>query len=109
MVAPVSTPKKAALYLRISLDKSGEGLGVERQRDDAIRLAELRGWDVAEVIEENSVSAAGKKARPGFERLLEMISAGQVQVVVAWNLDRLTRNRRDTVRLIELGQQHRIT
>lgn len=112
MVAPVSTPpKKAALYLRISLDKTGEGLGVDRQEADARRLAEMRGWSVADdhVITENSTSAAGTKTRPGFERLLELVEHGEIQVVIAWNLDRLTRNRRDSLRLIELGQQHKLT
>jgi DNA invertase Pin-like site-specific DNA recombinase len=109
MAAPVSTPKKAVLYLRISLDKTGEGLGVERQETDARKLVEARGWEVAGVINENSVSAAGRKAREGFEELLELIERGEVQVVVAWNLDRLTRNRRDSLRLIELGQKHKIT
>jgi site-specific DNA recombinase len=34
---------RTALYLRVSLDKSGDGLGIERQREDCRRLAEQRG------------------------------------------------------------------
>jgi DNA invertase Pin-like site-specific DNA recombinase len=112
MATAMSTQtKRAALYLRISFDKTGEGLGVERQEADARKLVDSRGWTVSDdhVIVENSASASGKKAREGFERLLELITSGEVQVVVAWNLDRLTRNRRDSLRLIETCQEHKIT
>ena len=59
---------------------------------------------MVEVLEDNDLSAAGSKKRPGFERLIEMLDQRQAGVVVAWNLDRLTRNRRDSVRLIETAQ-----
>lgn len=95
----------AILYARISLDRSGEGLGVARQEHDGRRLAEQRGWAVIDVAVDNDVSAAGKKTRPGFEAVLRAIESGAATVVVAWALDRLTRNRRDTVRLIEVCQQ----
>ena len=51
----------------------------------------------------------GKKSRPGFEKLLEAVEGGSAQVVIAWALDRLTRNQVDTVRLIEACQQHGVT
>src|SRR4029453_3822994 len=40
---------KAAAYLRQSLDKSGEGAAVERQRTDALQLAKLRGWEIVRI------------------------------------------------------------
>ena len=39
----------------------------------------------------------------------EAVEDGSAQVVIAWALDRLTRNRRDTVRLIEACQRHGVT
>jgi site-specific DNA recombinase len=97
------------VYCRISQDRAGEAAGVTRQQEDARTLAAVRGWDVIDTIVENDVSAAGRKARPGFERLLRSVQDGSVQAVIAWALDRLTRNRRDTVRLIEACQQHGVT
>lgn len=38
--------------------------------------------------------------------MLEAVDTGKVQVVIAWSLDRLQRNRRDEVRLYELCQKH---
>jgi site-specific DNA recombinase len=100
---------KAVVYTRISQDRNGDGAGVTRQEADARALAKMRGWTVTSVIVENDTSAAGKKTRPGFERLLQAVEDGSANVVIAWALDRLTRNRRDTVRLIEACQQHGVT
>lgn len=95
---------RAAIYTRVSLDRTGEGAAVSRQLDDARDLAALRGWTVVAERSDNDTSASGKAHRPGFEALLADMQAGTVDAVIAWNLDRLTRNRRDTVRLIETAQ-----
>src|SRR5688572_706016 len=100
---------RAVVYTRISQDRNGEGAGVARQEADARALAKVRGWTITSVIEENDSSAAGKRSRPGFERLMQAVEDGSTQVVIAWALDRLTRNRRDTVRLIEACQQYGVT
>lgn len=102
--------RRTALYLRISLDRTGEGLAVDRQREDGERLIELRGWqlDEALIFTDNDISAAGGKRRPGFDAMLAAIRDGRVDVVVAWSLDRLTRNRRDQLRLIETCQRHSV-
>lgn len=97
--------KKALVYSRISQDRTGEELGVTRQLEDARKLAEQRGWTVVDELVDNDVSASGKAKRPGFEAVIEGLNSGRAEVVIAWNLDRLTRNRRDTVRLIETGQE----
>lgn len=94
----------AVLYTRQSFDRAGDGAAVSRQREDGRRLAELRGWEIVAEHEDNDRSAAGRKQRPGFEATLDALATGQAQAVIAWNLDRLTRNRRDTVRLIETCQ-----
>jgi site-specific DNA recombinase len=94
---------RAAVYTRISLDKSGEGEGVERQRDECIELVAQRGWTHIATFDDRSISAAdARKRRPGFEDLLAAIGRGEVDMVVALAFDRLSRNRRDEVRLIEV-------
>ncbi|MEU4237931.1 recombinase family protein [Actinoplanes sp. NPDC026619] len=103
------TSTYAVLYLRQSRDFTGEGLAIERQEGEAQGLIERRNWSVREVLRDNDVSAAGKKKRPGFERLLELIEGGEVTVVVAWDLTRLTRNARDTLRLLEAGEAAGLT
>jgi DNA invertase Pin-like site-specific DNA recombinase len=95
-------------YVRQSQDRDGEKLGITRQTEDCQELIARRGWQLVRVIPDNDKSAAGRKARPGFEDLLRTIQAGEAKAVVAWSLDRLTRNRRDTVRLIEVCEKYQI-
>jgi site-specific DNA recombinase len=97
---------RAAVYLRISEDKSGDEAGVTRQREDCDALIRQRGWIPAGVYPENDTSAAGKVARPQFAALLAAIKRGEVQAVVAWALDRLVRTSRDRLALVELCQRH---
>lgn len=96
---------QTAIYARISKDDTTRGLGVARQVEDAEKLAKQRDWEVTETLIDNDISASGTAKRPAFEKLLTMIESGEVAAVIAWALDRLTRNRRDTMRLIDTCQK----
>lgn len=86
------TSLRAAIYCRISDDRSGAGLGVARQRADCEQLVQREGWEVAAVHVDNDLSAFSGKRRPGYEQLLADLRAGSVDAVVAWHLDRLHRS-----------------
>jgi site-specific DNA recombinase len=96
---------RAALYVRASLDMTGERASVRRQEEAARKLCDLRDWDVVDVYEDNSITGTGKKKRPEWERLLRAIGAGEVDIVVSWHIDRLTRNMADLERLITLADE----
>lgn len=91
----------AALYVRISRDVEGTKLGVERQRADCEALATRLGWTVAEVYEDNDVSASKGKPRPAYERMMRDVEAGRVQAVAVWDVDRLTRTPRELEDVID--------
>jgi site-specific DNA recombinase len=95
---------KIGIYLRMSQDRTGEELGLARQREDCRALTQVRGWDAVREYPDNDVSAAGGKRRPRFEELLADVEAGVIEGVVAWSMDRLMRNSRDRIRLLELGK-----
>lgn len=97
------------MYLRISEDRTGEGLAVDRQRADCRQLISLRGWTLIEEFVDNDISGAGRKRRPSFESLLEAVADGRVTVIVAWALDRLGRNRTDHHRLVEVCRRHHVS
>ena len=82
---------RTALYARISDDRSGEGLGVARQRVDCRKLAQTRGWTVTEEFVDNDISAYSGKTRPQYEAMLADIREGRFDAVVAYHQDRLTR------------------
>lgn len=84
-----------ALYLRVSLDATGEHLAVDRQREDCRRIAAERGWTIVEEYVDNSVSASKRHARrPAYDRMVGDYSAGHFTALVCWDLDRLTRQPR---------------
>jgi site-specific DNA recombinase len=60
---------------------------------------------VTRELVDNDRSASGRKPRPGFDELLRLLETGTARVVIAWSLDRLTRNRRDTLRLVEAAEK----
>jgi site-specific DNA recombinase len=99
---------RAAIYCRISQDRTGEALGVARQREDAEKLCTDRGWAVAEVLVDNDLSAYSGRARPGYTRLLDAVRAGEVDAIVAWHPDRLHRSPRELEDFVELVEEHKV-
>jgi DNA invertase Pin-like site-specific DNA recombinase len=79
---------KAALWLRVSTDNKGQD--PELQRADLERVARERGWEVVRVysIEE---SAFGKRRRAQFQAMLEAARRNEFNVLMAWSLDRFSR------------------
>lgn len=93
---------RVAIYARISKDREGAGLGVERQRDDCAALAARLGWSVVGIYEDNDISAYSGKHRPGYRRLLDDIKAGNLDAVLAWHNDRLHRSPRELEEYIDV-------
>ena len=94
---------RVAVYTRVSDDQEGRGLAVGRQEQDCRALAGLRGWDVAYVACDNSVSAYKTNIiRPEFERMMADLEAGLIDGIVAYDLDRLARQPVDLERAIKL-------
>jgi len=103
-----SGPTNCAIYVRISFDFEGTGLGVERQTKDSLALAERLGWDVDEVYRDNNISASGKKPRPEYLRLVAALEAGKHNALICYDLDRLTRSPVEVEHIIELAERRGI-
>jgi site-specific DNA recombinase len=101
-----SSPVRAAIYLRISLDRTGEGAGVDRQREACKAFLSYKGWDLEAEYVDNSVSATRGKPRPEYERLIADVRAGRLDAVVVWKLDRLTRRPIEIEDWITLHEEH---
>lgn len=85
--------RRVALYCRVST--SGQDTAL--QAADLRRMAEARGWEVADVVEEK---ASGRKTRPARERLIRDAKAGQFDAVLVWKLDRWGRSTPDLLATI---------
>jgi len=88
-----SAPVRAAIYVRLSRNRTGEqSASTKRQEAECRKLAAGRGWEVAAVEIDDDVSAYSGKRRPGYERLLEAMESHAVGAVLAWAPDRLHRS-----------------
>lgn len=89
-------PLRAAVYARIRLE---DALDLPKQGHALAAFAEQKGWRV--VLKE--LEQAGENARrlPARERLLEAARRGELDVVVAWKLDRIARSLPELVSLLD--------
>ncbi|CAH0311209.1 recombinase family protein [Rhodococcoides fascians] len=84
---------RAATYVRISEDPTGQERGVTRQADDCDALADGRGWTVVARYRDNDISALRGKPRPGYQALLDAAERGEFDHIVIYGLSRLWRSR----------------
>lgn len=97
---------RAAIYLRQSLDRTGQELAVTRQRKACRQVAKDRGWTVVGEYADNSLSASKRTTRrPGYEQLVTDYHAGRFDAVVVWDLDRLTRQPRQIEDWIDAAEE----
>jgi site-specific DNA recombinase len=96
--------QRAIIYARVSLDQTGEGASVARQEQACQSLADARGYEVVGV-EKDSQSAYTDRIRPGWERVKAAAERGEVDVILAWQLDRVTRSMAELEQLIDLTER----
>jgi site-specific DNA recombinase len=103
-MAPPPRRPRAAVYCRISDDREGERLGVERQREDCLARAQREGWEVVEVFIDNDVGAStrSRKPRPAYRQVIQAAENGEVDVILSYSNSRLTRRPLELEHLINL-------
>src|SRR5438046_8070813 len=96
--------RKAVVYVRQSTQSQVmTNLESQRRQYDLVDVARQRGFRDIEVIDDDlGRSASGMVARPGFERLVAWLCAGEVGAVLCFDASRLARNGRDWHHLLEL-------
>ncbi|HEY6453645.1 MAG: recombinase family protein [Acetobacteraceae bacterium] len=96
--------RKAVIYIRQSTQAQVQTHTESRRRQyELVDVARARGFRQVEVIDDDlGRSASGTVARPGFERLVAWLCAGEVGAVLCFDASRLARNGRDWHHLLEL-------
>lgn len=101
--------RRAVIYCRISQDREGAGLGVERQLNDCTALARKLGWQIVAEHTDNDLSAYSGKPRPGYRALLADVDAGRADAVIVWHTDRLHRSPRELEEYIDVCERRKVT
>src|SRR5277367_5788039 len=96
--------RKAVVYIRQSTQQQVQtNLESRRRQYELVDVARQHGFRDVEVIDDDlGRSASGTAARPGFERLVAWLCAGEVGAVLCFDASRLARNGRDWHHLLEL-------
>ena len=85
--------KTAAIYTRVSSDQQKENKTIESQVEALLGFADQNGYVVAkEYIFKDEGYSGAVLVRPGLERVRDLSAEGQIQAVLVYSPDRLSRN-----------------
>ena len=99
-------PKRAAIYARVSTKNH------QTPQNQILRLREVAskaGWEVVEEFVDRGISGAkGRDKRPAFDRLCKAATRREIDVVMAWSVDRLGRSLQDLVAFLSELQASKV-
>jgi hypothetical protein len=103
-----------AIYTRKSteegLDKDFNSLDAQREAAEAfIKSQAHEGWRCLPRRYDDGGFTGGNMDRPALKRLLADIAAGEIDVVVTYKVDRLSRSLLDFARIIQLFDDHGVS
>lgn len=99
---PIST----GIYIRVSTeDQVKEGFSISAQKEKLTKYAQVNDWGIFDYYIDDGISGKNIKDRPELTRLIESIKKKEVNNILVYKLDRLTRSVKDLVNLIELFEK----
>jgi len=105
---------RCAIYTRKSTDEGLEqafnSLDAQREACTSFILSQKHeGWTARTAQYDDGGYSGGTMERPALKRLLDDIEAGQVDVVVVYKVDRLTRALSDFAKLVEVFDRRNVS
>jgi DNA invertase Pin-like site-specific DNA recombinase len=105
---------RCAIYARVSTDQGLEqdfnSLDAQYDASQAyIRSQVHAGWALVRTKYEDGGFSGGNTDRPALQRLLADVRAGEIDVIVVYKVDRLTRSLADFAKLVELFDKHTVS
>ncbi|MBM6615588.1 recombinase family protein [Desemzia sp. RIT804] len=99
--------KKAALYSRVStLEQANNGYSLNAQKEQLKNYAKAMNYSIVSQYSDGGHSG-GNMDRPELKRMIQDIEYREIYIVIVVKLDRLSRNQRNTLYLIEdVFQKH---
>src|ERR1035438_3576325 len=106
MSADQKTAARCAIYTRKSseegLEQSFNSLDAQREACEAfISSQRHEGWRAMPTRYDDGGFSGGTMERPALKRLLDDVAANKINVIVVYNVDRLTRNLADFAKIVE--------
>ena len=99
--------KVAGVYIRVSTeDQAREGFSLGEQEEKLLQLCKFKELEVYKVYKDAGISAKDMEHRPQFQEMLKDMKEGNLNYIVAYKLDRITRSVRDLEELISVLEQY---
>ena len=94
--------KIAGIYIRVSTeDQACEGFFLGEQEERLREFCKFKRYAIFKVYKDAGISAKSDK-RPAYQEMLEDIKSKNINVIVAFKLDRLTRSVYDIEKLMKM-------
>jgi DNA invertase Pin-like site-specific DNA recombinase len=105
---------RCAVYTRVSteygLEQEFNSLDAQREACEAyITSQKHEGWTLLPARYDDGGFSGGSMDRPALQQLLTAIRQGQIDVIVVYKVDRLTRSLADFAKLVELFDGHQVS
>lgn len=95
------------IYVRVSTEEQAkEGYSVRAQIEKLSDYARIMGWSVYKVYADDGISGKNIVDRPAINEMIKDIISSKVNTVLVFKVDRLTRNTKDLIELVELFNKH---
>jgi site-specific DNA recombinase len=93
-------------YARISKEEVGNKDNCEIQTTEGREYAADRGWSITRAFVDNNISISRRSTKPreSFEQMFAAIKAGQIDIVVVTEPERLYRRPRELEDLIDIAE-----
>lgn len=93
--------KSAGIYIRVStFDQVREGFSLGEQEERLKEFCNFRRYNIYKIYQDAGISAKNDK-RPAYQEMIEDVKKGNINVIVALKLDRLTRSVYDIEKLMK--------
>ena len=93
--------KSAGIYIRVStFDQVREGFSLGEQEERLKEFCKFKRYNIYKVYQDAGISAKNDK-RPAYQEMIEDVKKGNINVIVALKLDRLTRSVYDIEKLMK--------
>ena len=93
--------KSAGIYIRVStFDQVREGFSLREQEERLKEFCKFKRYNIYKVYQDAGISAKNDK-RPAYQEMIEDVKKGNINVIVALKLDRLTRSVYDIEKLMK--------
>lgn len=91
---------KAGLYARVSTDMQVEGYSIDAQKELLVNFAKSKEFDSYEFYIDGGFSGKDLN-RPAIQKLINDVKNRNIDCIIVYKLDRISRSQKDTLFLIE--------